>query len=70
MVLRGRWCGGRALRAESETGEGAGCSSLGRHLNVAVPLVNQHMVGFVSKRVGNYQLHPQWLTLLDQLWVQ
>jgi YVTN family beta-propeller protein len=37
---------------------------------VAVPLVNQQIVGFVSKRVGNYQLHPQWLTLLDQLWVQ
>ena len=36
----------------------------------AVPLVNQHAVGFVSERVGNYQLHPQWLTLLDQLWVK
>ncbi|MGH3040481.1 MAG: BTAD domain-containing putative transcriptional regulator [Gaiellaceae bacterium] len=36
----------------------------------AVPLVNRHVVGFVSERVGNYQLHPQWLTLLDQLWVR
>jgi YVTN family beta-propeller protein len=36
----------------------------------AVPLVNQHVVGFVSERVDNYQLHPQWLTLLDQLWVR
>jgi YVTN family beta-propeller protein len=36
----------------------------------AVPLVNQHVVGFVSERVGNYQLHPQRLTLLDQLWVR
>jgi YVTN family beta-propeller protein len=36
----------------------------------AVPLVNQHVVTFVSERVGNYQLHPQWLTLLDQLWVR
>jgi ABC-type transport system substrate-binding protein len=36
----------------------------------AVPLVNQHVVGFVSERVGNYQLHPQWLVLLDQLWVR
>jgi YVTN family beta-propeller protein len=35
-----------------------------------VPLVNQHVVGFVSDRVGNYQLHPQWLVLLDQLWVR
>jgi peptide/nickel transport system substrate-binding protein len=36
----------------------------------AVPLVNQRAVGFVSEGVGNYQLHPQWLTLLDQLWVR
>jgi YVTN family beta-propeller protein len=36
----------------------------------AVPLVNRHVVGFVSNRVGNYQLHPQWLTMLDQLWVR
>jgi YVTN family beta-propeller protein len=36
----------------------------------AVPLVNRHIVTFVSERVGNYQLHPQWLTLLDQLWVR
>jgi peptide/nickel transport system substrate-binding protein len=36
----------------------------------AVPLVNQRIVGFVSERVGNYQLHPQRLTLLDQLWVR
>jgi YVTN family beta-propeller protein len=34
------------------------------------PLVNRHVVGLVSERVGNYQLHPQWLTLLDQLWVR
>jgi YVTN family beta-propeller protein len=36
----------------------------------AVPLVNQHIVGFVSERVGNYQLHAQRSTLLDQLWVR
>jgi peptide/nickel transport system substrate-binding protein len=36
----------------------------------AVPLVNQQAVVFVSERVGNYQLHPQWLTLFDQLWVR
>jgi YVTN family beta-propeller protein len=36
----------------------------------AVPLVNQRIVAFVSERVGNYQLHPQRLTLLDQLWVR
>ena len=36
----------------------------------AVPLVNQRVVTFVSERVGNYQFHPQWGTLFDQLWVE
>jgi YVTN family beta-propeller protein len=36
----------------------------------AVPLVNQRVVVFVSERVGNYQFHPQWATLFDQLWVE
>jgi peptide/nickel transport system substrate-binding protein len=33
-------------------------------------LVNQREADFVSARVGNYQHHPQWDILLDQLWVQ
>ena len=33
-------------------------------------LVNQLENDFVSARVGNYQHHPQWAILLDQLWVQ
>ena len=36
----------------------------------ALPLANQRPVVFVSERVGNYQLHPKWTTLFDQLWVQ
>jgi ABC-type transport system substrate-binding protein/DNA-binding SARP family transcriptional activator len=36
----------------------------------AVPLTNQRDLVFVSKRVGNVQHHPLWLTLLDQLWVR
>ena len=36
----------------------------------ALPLVNALPVTFVSERVGNYQFHPQWATLLDQLWVE
>jgi YVTN family beta-propeller protein len=35
-----------------------------------VPLVNRRTVALVSKRVGNYQLHPLWGPLLDQLWVR
>jgi peptide/nickel transport system substrate-binding protein len=36
----------------------------------AVPLVNRRSVTLVSSRVGNYQHHPQWATLLDQLWTR
>jgi peptide/nickel transport system substrate-binding protein len=36
----------------------------------AAPLVNQRVVTFVSARVGNYQFHPLWTTLFDQLWVE
>ncbi len=35
-----------------------------------VPLVNRRTVVLVSGRVGNYQQHPLWGPLLDQLWVQ
>ena len=37
---------------------------------VAVPLVNRREVTLVSDRVGNFQHHPMWGTLLDQLWVR
>jgi peptide/nickel transport system substrate-binding protein len=35
-----------------------------------VPTYNRRNVDFVAKRVGNYQYHPQWGVLLDQLWVK
>lgn len=35
-----------------------------------VPAYNRQTGEFVSKRVGNYQYHPQWGVLLDQLWVR
>ena len=35
-----------------------------------VPTNNRRNVDYVSKRVGNYQYHPQWGALLDQLWVR
>jgi peptide/nickel transport system substrate-binding protein len=37
---------------------------------VAVPLTNRRTVALVSKRAGNVQQHPQWLALLDQMWVR
>jgi len=35
-----------------------------------VPTYNQENVAFVAKRVGNFQYHPQWGVLLDQLWLK
>ena len=35
-----------------------------------VPYANRLFLEVVSERVGNYQWHPQWTTLLDQLWVR
>jgi peptide/nickel transport system substrate-binding protein len=35
-----------------------------------IPTTTRLNVDFVSERVGNYQYHPQWGALLDQLWVK
>jgi peptide/nickel transport system substrate-binding protein len=35
-----------------------------------VPLYNLRVVTALSRRVGNYEYHPFWQVLLDQLWVQ
>ncbi len=35
-----------------------------------VPLFTLKQVDIVSRRVGNYQFHPQWGVLLGQLWVR
>jgi peptide/nickel transport system substrate-binding protein len=35
-----------------------------------LPTVNLNTVDFLPARVGNYQFHPQWGMLLDQLWVK
>jgi YVTN family beta-propeller protein len=37
---------------------------------VVVPTISPRYPVFVSDRVGNYQSHPLWGTLLDQLWVK
>ena len=39
-------------------------------MGAVVPTYNPRIVDFVSARVGNYQYHPQWGVLLDQLWVK
>jgi peptide/nickel transport system substrate-binding protein len=35
-----------------------------------VPTVNPQNISFVAKRVRNFQYHPQWGVLLDQLWLR
>jgi peptide/nickel transport system substrate-binding protein len=35
-----------------------------------VPLVNPRLIDFVSARVRNYQFHPYWGILADQLWIE
>jgi peptide/nickel transport system substrate-binding protein len=35
-----------------------------------IPIGNPIATDFLSKRVGNYQRHPQWGLLLGQLWVR
>ena len=35
-----------------------------------VPLYNQRALVVLSARVGNYQFHPLWGLLIDQLWVR
>jgi peptide/nickel transport system substrate-binding protein len=37
---------------------------------VWLPLVTPRTTDLVSKRVGNYQFHPLWSVLIDQLWVR
>jgi peptide/nickel transport system substrate-binding protein len=35
-----------------------------------LPTVTPTWTDFVAKRVGNYQYHPLWSILIDQLWVR
>jgi peptide/nickel transport system substrate-binding protein len=37
---------------------------------IAIPLINPKDVVFASKRVGNFQRHPVFGTLISQLWVR
>ena len=40
------------------------------NLAIWLPTVNGEQTDIVSKRVGNYQFHPFWRVLVDQLWVR
>jgi peptide/nickel transport system substrate-binding protein len=34
------------------------------------PLVSRTWMNFVSERIGNFQVNPEWGPLVDQMWVQ
>jgi peptide/nickel transport system substrate-binding protein len=61
------------IQQTNTAGAGDAWAAVDRMLVDAAPiaaLVNQVDVDFVSARVGNFQHHPEWVILLDQLWVQ
>jgi YVTN family beta-propeller protein len=62
----------RASAAAAATGSNDPWTQLDRGATWAayyVPFINPKAVDFVSKRVGNYQHHPVFDLLIDQLWV-
>ena len=61
------------LLAQNQTAGSAAWSRIDRELvhdAPWVPLYNERQVALVSARVGNYEYHPYWNVLLDQLWVR
>jgi YVTN family beta-propeller protein len=63
----------RALRASDPAAASRMWTRIDRELTDRapwVPFANGVIVSVRSKRVGNYQYNPQWLTLFDQLWVK
>ena len=61
-----------ALAAEGAQAAAAWAAADRRIVDLAavVPQTNGRAVLLTSKRVGNFQHHLQWFTLLDQLWVR
>ena len=63
----------RRIAAARDRPGAATWSALSRRLEAsapAVPLVNRRTVTLVSERVANFQHHPLWGTLLEQLSVR
>ena len=63
---------GAALAADGAQAAAAWAAADRRVVDLAavVPQTNGRAVLLTSKRVGNFQHHLQWFTLLDQLWVR
>jgi hypothetical protein len=37
---------------------------------VWLPMINERGIDFLSRRVANYESHPYWGLIADQLWVR
>lgn len=62
-----------ALGATNQTAANRLWASVDRQVTDQAPwvtMMNPQVVTFVSKRIGNYQFHPQWQLLFSQAWVQ
>ena len=60
-------------QADDEVAAGALWAKVDRAIVDQAPYVwlgNPIFADFVSERVGNFQQHPQWGVLLNQLWVR
>lgn len=63
----------RRLQVTDPTAANALWGEIDRRLTDQAPFVvtsTAKDLGFVSKRVGNYQYNPQWGVLLSRLWVR
>ena len=74
-----RYCDRTLDSAMKDAAAGHGSEALSRWARVSeliasksplVPLVNQDSTSITATRVGNYQSHPIWGPLLEQMWVR
>jgi peptide/nickel transport system substrate-binding protein len=65
----------QALAAQARSPNAAGARWAGLDREIVdqapwVPLYNPRALVMLAPRVGNYQFHPLWQLLVDQLWVR
>jgi len=62
-----------SLQRDEPAAAGEAWARVDRELVVRAPwapLYNPRAITALATRVGNYQYHPFWTVLLDQLWVR
>jgi ABC-type transport system substrate-binding protein len=63
----------RALQATAPHAAAALWAQIDRSLAdqaASLPMINERGIAFVSAAVTNYQSHPYWGVIADQLWVK